>query len=66
MILVGSCVAKTIVVVPAILTFYLFILQYVFNLSMLIELVHPVEGCTDTTEGVAQEQERVARLLGEQ
>lgn len=66
MVLVGSCVAKTIVVVPAILTFYLFILQYVFNPSMLIELVHPVESCTDTTEGVAQEQERVARLLGEQ
>lgn len=62
-VLVGSCVAKTIVVVPAILTFYLFILQYVFNLSVLIEVVHPVESCT---EGVAQEQERVARLLGEQ
>lgn len=66
MVLVDSCIAKTVVVVPVILTFYLFILQCIFNLSMLIELVHPVESCTGTTEGVAREQERVARLLGEQ
>lgn len=65
MVLIDSCIAKTVVVVPPILTFYLFILQSIFNLSMLIELAHLVESCTGSTDGVAQEQERVARLLGE-
>lgn len=66
MVLVDSCVAKTLVAVPAILAFYLFVLQCIFNVSMLIELVHSVESYTGTPEGVAQEQERVARLLGKQ
>jgi len=65
MVLVDSCVAKAVVVVPAILTSCLFILQGIFSLSVLTELVHPAESCTGTAEGVAQEQERVARLLGE-
>lgn len=66
MVLVNSCVTKTVVFVPAILTFYLFILQSIFKLSVLIELVYPVESCTGTTGVVAQEQERVSRLLREQ
>lgn len=53
MVLVDSCIAKAVVAVPAI---YLF-LQSIFSLSVLIELIHPVESCTGTTEGVAQEQE---------
>lgn len=47
--LVGSGIAKSVVIVPAILTFCLFTLQGIFNLSVLMNWF--------TTEGVAQDQE---------
>lgn len=65
MVLVDSCVAKTVSSSCSCRSYLLFILQSI-NLSMLMELVQPVESCTGTTEGVAQEQERVAGLLEEQ
>lgn len=48
-ILVGSGIAKLVVVVPAILTFCLFTWQSIFNLSVLMNWF--------TSAGVAQDQE---------
>lgn len=47
--LVGSGIAKSVVIVPAILTFCFFTLQGIFNLSVLMN--------SFTIEGVAQDQE---------
>lgn len=48
-ILVSSGIAKSVVVVPTILTFCLFTLQSIFNLSLFMSCFTP--------EGVAQDQE---------
>lgn len=59
MILVGSGIVKSVLIVPAILTFCLFSLQSIFNLSVLMNWF--------TTERVAQDQgshQAVGRTVG--